>query len=158
MKLSTKSRYGLRALFDLAYNSGTQPSQVHDISRRQDISPRYLEFIFQDLKKSGLLISKRGPKGGYCLTRKPEEITVKDILLATEGENLFIDCIATGRGRPRKKSDCTRNACCVTQTLWSAANSLVIEHFSTITLKDLCVRAQAMGLNREVEYYIAYDI
>ena len=106
--------------------------------------------IFQDLKKSGLLISKRGPKGGYCLKRKPEEITVRDILLATEGENLFIDCIATGRGRPRK-SDCARNACCVTQILWSDANSLVIEHFSTINLKDLCDRAQSMGLNRDVE-------
>jgi hypothetical protein len=64
MKLSTKSRYGLRALFDMAYHAGNLPAQIKDISRRQAISPRYLEQIFQDLKKAGLLKSRRGPQGG----------------------------------------------------------------------------------------------
>ena len=75
MKLSTKSRYGLRALFDIAYHAGMLPGQIKDISRRQKISARYLEQIFQELKRAGLLKSKRGPQGGYRLTKKPEEIT-----------------------------------------------------------------------------------
>jgi len=159
MKLSTKSRYGVRALFDLAYNSGTLPAQVQDISRRQDISPRYLEQIFQSLKKAGILSSKRGPKGGYCLARKPEDISVRDILLATEGESLFVDCIVTNDGRKKKKPVCPHNGCCVTQTLWNDANTLVTEHFSTITIKDLCERAHAMGLKREViDHRVMYFI
>jgi Rrf2 family transcriptional regulator, iron-sulfur cluster assembly transcription factor len=158
MKLSTKSRYGVRALFDLAYNSGSLPSQVQDISRRQDISPRYLEQIFQNLKKAGILTSKRGPKGGYCLAKKPEEISVKDILLATEGASLFVDCVVTTDGRKKRKSDCALNGCCITQTLWNDANTLVTEHFSKITLKDLCDRAHAMGLQREVDHRVMYFI
>ena len=86
MRLSTKSRYGLRALFDIAYNAGGQPAQIQDISRRQDISPRYLEQIFQGLKKNGILKSKRGPQGGYCLAKSPEEITVRAVIEATEGD------------------------------------------------------------------------
>ena len=158
MKLSTKSRYGVRALFDLAYNSGSLPTQVQDIYRRQDISPRYLEQIFQNLKKAGILTSKRGPKGGYCLARKPEEITLKDILLATEGASLFVDCLAVGDGRKKRKSDCAFNGCCVTQSIWSDANNLVTDHFNTITLKDLCERAHAMGLKREVDHRVMYFI
>jgi len=69
MRLSTKSRYGLRALFDIAYNGNGAPAQIQDISRRQDISPRYLEQIFQNLKKAGILKSKRGPQGGYTLAK-----------------------------------------------------------------------------------------
>ena len=89
MRLSTKSRYGLRALFDMAYHAGTLPAQIKDISRRQNISPRYLEQIFQDLKRGGLLKSRRGPQGGYFLSRKPHEITVNQIIMATE-VNIFL--------------------------------------------------------------------
>ncbi len=158
MKLSTKSRYGVRALFDLAYNSGSLPSQIQDISRRQDISPRYLEQIFQNLKKAGILTSKRGPKGGYCLAKKPEEISVKDVLLATEGASLFVDCIVTNDGRKKRKSDCALNGCCVTQTLWNDANTLITDHFSKITLKDLCERAHGLGLKQEVDHRVMYFI
>lgn len=158
MKLSTKSRYGVRALFDLAYNAGALPAQVQDISRRQDISPRYLEQIFQSLKKAGILTSKRGPKGGYCLARKPEEISIKDILTATEGENLFVDCIVTNDGRKKRKSDCAMNGCCVTQSVWTDANTLITDYFSTITLKDLCEKGLSLGLKREVDHRFMYFI
>src|SRR5512136_2347991 len=104
MKLSTKSRYGLRALFDIAYNSGNLPVQIQDISRRQEISPRYLEQIFQSLKKAGILKSKRGPQGGYYLSRKPEHITVRDILIAAEGDILLVDCL---RDKKSEKTACT---------------------------------------------------
>src|SRR5512138_2043356 len=92
MRLSTKSRYGLRALFDIAYNSGNLPAQIQDISRRQQISPRYLEQIFQSLKRGGILKSKRGPQGGYMLAKAPDQITVADILRATEGDLVLVEC------------------------------------------------------------------
>ncbi|HTG82643.1 MAG TPA: Rrf2 family transcriptional regulator [Geobacteraceae bacterium] len=156
MKLSTKSRYGLRALFDIAYNSGTLPAQIQDISRRQDISPRYLEQIFQGLKRAGILKSKRGPQGGYFLTRNPEEITVKDIITATEGGMVLVDCVATGKRR--KKSACTFEGCCVTQTVWEEATSRLNEYFNALTLKTLCEKGQEMGLKREQDHRFMYYI
>lgn len=155
MKLSTKSRYGLRALFDIAYNSGNLPAQIQDISRRQDISPRYLEQIFQGLKRFGILKSKRGPQGGYFLTRSPEEITVKDVILATEGGMTLVDCVA---GKRKKKSACTFEGCCVTQTIWEEATNRLNEYFATLTLKTLCERGQAMGLKREQDHRFMYYI
>ena len=80
MRLSTQSRYGVRAIFDIAYHSEGLETQVKDISRRQEISPRYLEQIFQKLKKGGIVGSKRGPSGGYFLNKKPEEITIGQIV------------------------------------------------------------------------------
>src|ERR1700687_3788351 len=135
MKLSTKSRYGLRALFDIAYNSGTLPAQIQDISRRQDISPRYLEQIFQGLKRAGILKSKRGPQGGYCLTRDPEEITLRDIVTATEGGLALVDCVA---GKRKKKNACEIDGCCVPQPIWEEATALLQDYFAGLTLKTLC--------------------
>ncbi|MCM2356867.1 MAG: Rrf2 family transcriptional regulator [Geobacteraceae bacterium] len=155
MKLSTKSRYGLRALFDIAYNSGNLPAQIQDISRRQDISPRYLEQIFQGLKKVGILKSKRGPQGGYFLTRSPEEITVKDIVIATEGGMALVDCVSSKR---KKKNACTFEGCCVTQTVWDEATARLNDYFATLTLKTLCEKGQAMGLKREQDHRFMYYI
>ena len=86
MKISTQSRYGLRALFDIAYHSAGLSTQVKDISSRQAISPRYIEQIFQRLKRAGIIQSIRGPSGGYYLARKVDEITVGDVVRATEGK------------------------------------------------------------------------
>jgi Rrf2 family iron-sulfur cluster assembly transcriptional regulator len=155
MKLSTKSRYGLRALFDIAYNSGNLPAQIQDISRRQEISPRYLEQIFQSLKKVGILKSKRGPQGGYCLSRSPEEITVRDVIMATEGDVALVDCVG---GRRKKKSDCPFNGVCVTQTVWEEASARLNDYFATLTLKTLCERGQALGIKREQDHRFMYYI
>ena len=155
MKLSTKGRYGVRALFDMAYHSGALPTQIKDISRRQDISPRYLEQIFQDLKKAGLLKSKRGPQGGYVLSRKPEEIRVSDIILATEGELFLVSCT--------KETDDCHGKCdfdgqCVTQSIWSEANRRLNEYFASLTLKDLCEKAKEMGMEKELDHRFMYFI
>src|SRR5512141_1332332 len=112
MRLSTKSRYGLRALFDIAYNCGSMPTQIQDISRRQQISPRYLEQIFQNLKRAGILKSKRGPQGGYALARKPEEITVLDILNATEQDVLLVDCAGSTKKKSRRSVECPFEGSC----------------------------------------------
>lgn len=158
MRLSTKSRYGLRALFDIAYNCGNTPAQIQDISRRQQISPRYLEQIFQSLKKAGILKSKRGPQGGYCLARKPEDITVLDILNATEQDVLLVECAGATTRKSKRKNECPFEGNCVTQTVWEEANSLLNKLFGNMTLQTLCERGHAMGIKKEFDprcmYYI----
>ncbi len=155
MRLSTKSRYGLRALFDIAYNSPNLPAQIQDISRRQKISPRYLEQIFQALKKKGILKSKRGPQGGYILARSPEQITVKEIIQATEGDMMLVDC---SPGENKKRGECTFNGSCVTQTVWQEASAQLDQLFSSLTLKTLCERGQAIGVKREQDHRFVYYI
>lgn len=154
MRLSTKSRYGLRALFDMAYHAGTLPAQIKDISRRQNISPRYLEQIFQDLKKAGLLKSRRGPQGGYYLARKPNEITVMDIIHATEGQMALVDCVKTGRG----KKACEFDNQCITQQVWAEATRRLNEYLGSVTIKDLCDQGSQMGLEKELDHRFMYFI
>src|SRR5579884_793519 len=85
MKLSTKTRYGVRAVFDIAYHNAGRPTQARDIARRQEVPLRYLEQIFQELRRANLVDAKRGPKGGYSLSRAPETITLGDVLRAVQG-------------------------------------------------------------------------
>src|SRR3954447_25395574 len=85
MKLSTKTRYGVRAVFDIAYHNSGRPTQARDIARRQDVPLRYLEQIFQELRRAHLIDAKRGPRGGYFLARAPEEITLGDVVRAVQG-------------------------------------------------------------------------
>ncbi len=131
-------------MFDIAFNCGPEPAQIQDISRRQQISPRYLEQIFQNLKRAGLLKSKRGPQGGYVLSRKPEEISVLDILKATEQDVLLVDCVGVTPKKRRGKSECQFEGCCVTQTVWSEASAMLDTLFGSMTLETLCHRARAM--------------
>jgi Rrf2 family transcriptional regulator, iron-sulfur cluster assembly transcription factor len=147
MRLSTKSRYGLRALFDIAYHAGHRPVQIQDIARRQEISARYLEQIFQNLKRAGILKSKRGPQGGYLIARPLSDVSVRDIVKATEGDLLLVDC-SPGK-RSRKKESCVFEGSCVTQTVWSEAAGRLEELFASITLATLCERGESMGLKPE---------
>lgn len=163
MKLSTKSRYGVRAMFDMAYHAGTLPCQIKDISRRQRISPRYLEQIFQDLKRAGLLKSRRGPKGGYYLSRPPEKISVRDIVLAAEGELQLVDCRRAGQDGQPKPSGTEQSCCefgnsCVTTSLWAEASKLLGDYFASISLKDLCQRGKDLGLEKELDHRFMYFI
>ncbi len=158
MRLSTRSRYGLRALFDIAYNCGDKPGQIQDISRRQQISPRYLEQIFQSLKRAGILTSKRGPQGGYCLSRTPKEITVLEILNATEQDVLLVDCAGVSPGKRKRKGECPFEGQCVTQSVWEEANNVLNELFGGITLQTLCQRGMDMGLKKELDPRLMYYI
>lgn len=154
MRLSTKSRYGLRALFDMAYHAGTLPAQIKDISRRQNISPRYLEQIFQDLKRGGLLKSRRGPQGGYLLARKPHEISVCDIVTAAEGEMALVDCVK----EKACKKECEFNNNCVTQRVWSEASKILNDYLASVTLKDLCDKGKELGMQKELDHRFMYYI
>lgn len=158
MRLSTKSRYGLRALFDIAYNCGTAPVQIQDISRRQQISPRYLEQIFQNLKHAGLLKSKRGPQGGYYLARKPEEITVLEILNATEQDVLMVDCAGATAKKRKKALECPFEGQCITQIVWEEASVLINRLFSDMTLQTLCQKGLDMGIKKEQDHRFMYYI
>lgn len=155
MRLSTRSRYGVRALFDMAYNSGTFPVKIMDISRRQRISPRYLEQIFQSFKKAGIVKSRRGSLGGYYLARMPEQITIKEILEAAEGDTLLVACLDKRTGQ---KPSCKFDTKCVTQTVWHDATETLDEYFSKTTLKSLCERAKSMGIQKDYDHRFSYDI
>jgi Rrf2 family iron-sulfur cluster assembly transcriptional regulator len=139
MKLSTQSRYGVRAIFDIAYFAKGQEAQVRDISRRQDISPRYLEQIFQKLRRAGIVGSRRGPSGGYFLTREPGEITVGEIVRVTERHLDPVACLGDKGGK-----SCERSGHCVTQSVWCEAGRLLKEYLDSVTVKDLCDQAVEM--------------
>lgn len=139
MKLTTKARYAVRALLDLAVQETTKPIATKDIALRQGISERYLEQIFGHLKKAGLLTSRRGPKGGYRLAREPHQISVAEILLAAEEEFRMAPCATAA-----ETCDRAENAC-VTYTLWQQADQILHGYFGKLTLKDLCEKAKTLN-------------
>ena len=154
MRLSTKSRYGVRAIFDIAYHSEGLEAQVKDISRRQEISPRYIEQIFQKLRKAGIIGSKRGRTGGYFLVKRPEEITLGEIIRVTEGDIDPVLCMDPEEpGQP-----CGRSKECVTRIIWNEAGNRLKEYFDSVTVKDLCEKAQKIGVKRESEQRYIYYI
>jgi len=154
MRLTTQSRYGVRAIFDIAYHSEGLETQIKDISRRQGISPRYIEQIFQKLKRGGILRSKRGPSGGYFLNKKPEEITIGDIVRITEGGISPVLCVS-----PEDSSKpCEKSGECVTQIVWNGAGNRLKEYFDSITIKDLCKMAKDMGMKKELDKELMYYI
>ena len=154
MKLSTQSRYGVRAIFDIAYHSEGLGTQVKDISRRQGISQRYLEQIFQKLKKAGVLGSKRGPSGGYFLGKKPEDITIGEIVQITEGSINPVRCVdAEDSTQP-----CERSGECVTQIVWNEAGQRLKNYFDSVTIKDLCKLAKELGIRKDLDKRFMYYI
>jgi Rrf2 family iron-sulfur cluster assembly transcriptional regulator len=155
MKISTQSRYGLRALFDIAYHSAGLSTQVKDISARQAISPRYIEQIFQKLKRAGIVRSVRGPSGGYYLARKIDEITVGDVVRATEGPVELVHCSGT-KTKPTKQ--CGRILKCPVKDVWTEASSRLMAYLDSITLQDLCKAAQLKGVERLIDKHLMYYI
>ena len=154
MRLSTQSRYGVRAIFDIAYHSEGLGTQVKDISRRQGVSPRYIEQIFQKLKRAGIIGSKRGPAGGYFLNKKPEEITIGGIIRVTEGNINPVLCV----NEEDSTKSCEKSGECVTQVIWNEAGNRLKEYFDSITVKDLCKMAKEMGLKKELDKRFMYYI
>lgn len=154
MRLSTQSRYGVRAIFDIAYNSEGLETQVKDISRRQGISQRYLEQIFQKLRKGGIVGSKRGPSGGYFLNKKPENITVGEIIRITEGSITPVLCVNPSDS----KESCERFEDCVTKIVWNEAGKRLTEYFDSVTIKDLCKLAGEKGIKKDLDKRFMYYI
>jgi Rrf2 family protein len=154
MRLSTQSRYGVRAIFDIAYHSEGLETQVKDISRRQGISQRYLEQIFQKLKRAGIVGSKRGPSGGYFLNKKPEDITVGEVIQITEGDISPVLCV-----NPENSiQPCKRSGECVTQIIWGEAGKRLKGYFDSITIRDLCKLGKEIGIKKDLDKRFMYYI
>jgi len=130
MKLSTRSRYGARMMTDLADHYGGNPVFLKDIAKREDISEKYLSLIVMPLRSAGLIQSIRGAHGGYRLTRKPEEITVRDIWQALEGEICLVDCV-------QDTKRCSRISTCPTRDIWGILGEKISETLRSVTLADL---------------------
>ena len=130
MKLSTKGRYAIRAMLDLALQSGTEPVMIKDISKRQEVSDLYLEQLFNRLKTAGLVRSIRGPKGGFMLTKPPSQIRLADIVQAMEGSTAPVECVDNA-------TFCSRADSCVTRKVWAEIKKAMDEVLESTTLQDL---------------------
>ena len=130
MKLSTRSRYGARILVDLARNRNQGPVQIGEISKRQDISVKYLEQLIRPLKKAKLVSSVRGPKGGHLLAEKPENITLGQIVRLFEGQTDLVECVSY----PEK---CPMSDDCQVRLAWRDATEVLYEKLDSTTISDL---------------------
>ena len=131
MKISTRGRYAIRVMLDLAEHNTGEYIPLMDIAKRQEISEKYLEAIVASLSKNGFVRSLRGKGGGYQLTRAPKDYTVGEILMLTEGNLSSVACLA-----PDAES-CDRASCCLTLPMWQKFDSMVHDFFFGITLADL---------------------
>ena len=131
MKISTRGRYALRVMIDLAENYNGNYIPLKEIVERQEISQKYLEGIMTDLSKKHLVDALHGKGGGYKLTKEPQDYTVKEILLCTEGSLAPITCLEEGA------PVCPREAECRTIKMWSDFSKLVNDYFEGISLQDL---------------------
>ena len=139
MKLSTKGRYGLRALIDLAVHQGEDAISLQSIAERQFISESYLEQLMRLLKKADLVTSVRGAGGGYRLARPAEEISVGEILRALEGDLNAVSCSAFGEDSPCEGADA-----CVTKHVWKRINDAISQTVDAIMLSELVSDSRAV--------------
>lgn len=137
MIVSTKGRYALRVMIDLAEHQTERYVPLKEVAARQDISEKYLENILKVLVQNGFLEGLRGKGGGYRLTRSPDQYTVAEILLLTEGSLAPVSCLTPGAPA------CERMANCRTYTMWKGLNNLIADYFGKITLADLAAPEQA---------------
>ncbi|MFH1144712.1 MAG: Rrf2 family transcriptional regulator [Candidatus Eisenbacteria bacterium] len=130
MRITTRGRYGMRAMVELARGHGGAPMMMREITERQQIPRKYLHSLLADLRDSDLVRSHRGSHGGYVLAREPSEITAKDVLVALEGKISLVDCDGL---RPK----CKMYPSCATRSLWADLTGLLDEHLKRVTLADL---------------------
>jgi len=145
------TRFGTRAVFDIAYNSSGLPVQVKDIANRQEIPLRFLEQIFNRLKKADFINSVRGPGGGYELIKDPKEITVGDIVRAVDESLDVVCCVSDSKA-------CDRADQCPTRPIWQEASRKVKEYFDTVTIADLCEDACKKGIKQDLNHPFEYNI
>ncbi|MBQ3671405.1 MAG: Rrf2 family transcriptional regulator [Treponema sp.] len=136
MKISTRGRYALRFMIDLAQHDNGEYIALKDISKRQDISVKYLEQITSLLSKFGILVSVRGPQGGYKLAKSPAEYKIGDILRITEGNLAPVACLESD------VNTCEKKDICKTLFLWEGLSKVVNEYLDSITLENLVERNQ----------------
>ncbi|MBK6580997.1 MAG: Rrf2 family transcriptional regulator [Sandaracinaceae bacterium] len=151
MKLSNKGRYGVCAMFDIAFHNDGGPTQIKDIASRQAIPPRFLEQIFQDLKRAGLVTSKRGPRGGYALAQPAGDIRVGDIVRALEGPTqIEADSDELVGGDPLSRR--------VTQDVFEELSASIEACFDALNLQDLCAQRSRWRSTRATQALCLLDL
>ena len=139
MKISTRGRYAMRLMMDIAIHGEEKPVRIKDIAARQELSEKYLEQIISILNKAGFVKSVRGPQGGYRLARTPEQYTAGMILRLTEGSLAPVDCL------DGEENDCKRQGECVTLLLWKKIDDAIRGVVDHVTLADLLEWQQEKG-------------
>jgi Rrf2 family protein len=147
MKLSTRSRYSVRALVELAIEYENGPLQIKIIAEREKISNKYLEQLVAILKTAGLVTSVRGPKGGYVLAKPPAEIKLLDVFMLLEGKITAFDCLVD-------KSYCTRCGDCLTKKVWLKMQEAIEGVLSSVTLKEMADDAVSHQVVKNRTYHI----
>ena len=147
MRLSTKGRYGFRALLELALSYGQGPVHLKDIAAKQQISLKYLEQLIASLRAAGFVKSIRGAKGGYLLTRPPQEISLSEVFQALEGSLAPVACVDDAGA-------CLRANFCVTRDVWKEMKEALDKVLGPLTLKDLVEKHREKTKPQELMYYI----
>ncbi len=130
MKLSTRTRYGIRAVLELAENYGKGPIQLKVIARDQGISVKYLEQLMAALKSKGIVSSVRGSKGGYVLAKSPDQIRLSDCFTCLEGPIVTVECI-------ENNNYCLRTSDCIARNVWAEVQKAVMTVLKSMTLQSL---------------------
>lgn len=144
MKLSTRGRYGLKAVFELALHYGDGPIPLRDVASRQNLSESYLEQLFLSLRKDKIIESVRGAQGGYMLTKSPKEITVGEVLRCLEGNMSPAVCLE------EEGVTCSQEEECITKYVWSEIKKSIDQVIDSITLQDMVEKS--MLKSKEVSY------
>lgn len=147
MKLSTRGRYGLRALLDLAVHQGEGMVLLKDIARRQEVSLPYLEHLITPLIAGGLVKSTRGARGGVLLLKPPAQVKLTEVVQLLEGSIALVDCV----NDPRV---CSRSASCVTRDIWMQIKDAMIQVLDSTTLQDLVERQRQKEQTETGMYHI----
>lgn len=144
MKLSTRTRYGVRAILELAMSGNKGPLQLKIIAQRQDLSVKYLEQLMVVLKAAGFVRSVRGSKGGYMLAKAPDQIELIDVLHCLEGTVATVECV-------ENKDYCVRAADCAARDIWVKVQKAIEDVLKSMTLQDLVNRGKGKGaLNYQI--------
>ena len=130
MKISTRGRYGTRMMLDLAAHHDQGPTPLREIAKRQDLSVKYLEQLIIPLKAAGYIRSVRGARGGYTLARKPDKISIGQIIKVLEGGLSLVDCVEDPKVCEREKN-------CPTRDIWLRMSERLMEELSSLTLRDV---------------------
>ena len=137
MKFNTKTRYGLRAMIDIAMHGEDKGVFQREISERQEISFKYLDQIIASLKASGLIVNSEGRNSGYVLSKDSGEVNVYDVFKSFEHELMIIDCL-------KGEGSCPRDSKCATREFWGGLNELIIDYLESTSLKDLALKQEAI--------------
>lgn len=155
MRISSKATYALRALFDIAFHNVGQATKVDAIATREEVPARFLEQIFQDLKAARIVGSKRGPNGGYFLIRAPSSVTIGEVIRAVEGPMEHPCCFETDA---EVKLNCKLTSKCVTAAVWRDVALQIDAVLNSVTLADLSLKGEALGVKREADATFNYVI